>query len=229
MNYLQRVLPLAVVVGLVALSQPASASTVGVAVDAVGSYTEVGLTADRPIGDDAIMYYIPLGDGSGTYGVDNGGTFGTTPDSGSGGGTLTMNLLFDPVSTTGPSQLDIVFEDLDLDGANDPWYFLESLQLFDENGAITGLITDINDPLVTGDDGTQTLSLDLGTLSTSPFWLVADFTSSSEYYGTNTPEYLIATISNVAVAPLPPAIALFASGLGILGAFGWVRRRVTGA
>lgn len=222
----KKILALAAIAGSVALSQPAGAATVGIAVDSIGSLTEVGNTEVRTLlgSTPAIEYYIPLGNGSGTYGVDDSGNFGTTPDFGNGGGTLSMILAFTPVSLTGPSVLDILFEDLDLAGANDPYYFLESLQLFAADGTpFTNPIVSISDPLVTGDrDTQQLLSFSLGTLASNPFYLVADFKSDSRYYGKNTAEYLIATVRAV---PLPAAAWMFLSALGALGIVGWRRRR----
>ncbi len=230
----KKILSATAILGLVAFSQTAAAATVGVAVDAVGSLTPVGSTAIRPALSSttpAIKYFIPLGNSSGTYGVTNGGTFGTTPDYGNGGGTLTMILAFNPVSTTRPSRLDFLFEDLDLGGgANDPWYFFENIQLFFGDGtALTPLITDIEqlipNGVLTGDRATQQLlSLSLGILQESPFFVKANFKSVSPRNGWNTPEYLIATVSAI---PLPAAAWLFLSALGGLGILG--RRRRTAA
>lgn len=210
-----------IVAGALALTHSAQASVIGVAVGAIGSVVEVGNTVVRPMSPiPAIKYFIPLGNGDGTYGV---GGFGTTQDYGNGGGTLTMILAFQGVSLSSPSKLEILFEDLDLDGANDPWYFLESMQLFRaDNTQLTNLITDISDPLVAGDKDTQQLlSLSLGVLDADPFYLVAKFKSDSKYHGYNTPEYLIATVSAV---PLPAAGWMMLTGLVGLAGVGLRRR-----
>jgi hypothetical protein len=122
-----------------------------------------------------------------------------------------MFLRFSPVS--GNSVLTVRFQDLDLSGANDPAGFLESLRVFTGGGtALTPLITNIGG-LVTGDHNSQLLTLALGVVN-DPLWLRLDFRSSSSFNGTNTAEYLVASVSQV---PLPAALPLFATGLGALG------------
>ena len=72
-------------------------SVQGVPVDAFGSTTQVGLVAQ----DGWITYYIPVSlAASGVYAVDQNGTVGTQPDSGSPSGYLTMYMAFGPL--TGP-------------------------------------------------------------------------------------------------------------------------------
>ncbi len=225
MSSLKKILAAALIAGSAAFTQTATASTIGIAVDAIGSLNGVGNKVVRPLlgPNPAIEYYIPLGTGDGTYGV---GGFGTTSDTGAGGGILTMILAFTPVSLTGSSQLNILFEDLDLIGANDPWYFLESMQLFNADGSdLTDPITSISSSLVTGDHDTQQLlSLSLGVLDADPLFLSINFQSSSQYYGRNTPEYLIASISPV---PLPAAAWMFLTALGSLGIASRRRKRTT--
>jgi hypothetical protein len=215
--------------------------TVGVAVNAVGSLAPaVGITEDRAIGDDAIKYFIPLGDGSGTYGTTTvdwwgrvtspcGATgFGTCADSGDGGGKLTMILRFSPVSTTAPSRLSVLFEDLDLNGANDPSGFLESLNVLTASGnsLTNGWITSIGG-LITGNNDRQALNLSLGTLTATPLFLVLNFKVVSHIYGTNTPEYLIATVTDIPTSPVPlapmPLSVTFV--LALSGWYVWRRRQ----
>jgi len=210
----------------VAFGGAAAASTIGVAVESLTSSTQVGLTENRPLlGGNAIKYFIPLStSGTCVYGMG----CGTRSDRGSGGRRMSMFLRFDPVSTLGPSTLNIYFEDLDLRGANDPLGFFESLRIFKADGdPLTGLINDIADAGVSGDyDTQQLLSFDLGVLPESVFY--AEFRFKASYtdkhgnpkWGRNTPEYLIAEV--ISAVPLPAAGLLL---LGALGGLGVVRRR----
>jgi len=238
MNITRNILALAIYTVAAAFSVSAHAATVGVAVEGVSNTPVlVGNTlVSRPLlgGRDAIEYFIPLNGVSGVYGaggVDNNSGFGQVSDSGNGGGVLSMFLMFTPVSTSTPSQLDIYFEDLDLIGVNDPNGFLETINVLDANGStlVGGPITNIGNLLVTGIDDTQTLSMALGVLATDPFFLQLDFTAGFTNYrrhGTNTAEYLIAEVTPV---PLPAALPLFAGGLGLMGLLGWRRKRRTAA
>jgi hypothetical protein len=216
------------------LASAAPVSTVGIAVGSVGSTNEIGSKTSKPdLGGDAIQYFIPLGNSGGTYGVGKykcgGSGFGTCSDTGKGGETLKMILYFSSVSTTNPSKLTINFEDLDLHGANDPDHFFESLNIFRGGQSLTGgWITTIGG-LVTGDNTYQTLNLDLDTPSVSSLWLVLKFTAKSDIKGTNTAEFLRATITEVLQTPplqtpLPGALVLMGSVLGFFGVGLWRRR-----
>jgi hypothetical protein len=232
----------------IALLGPGSAAAVtatGIAVGSIGDDTQVGLTEDRTgpggIGPDAIKYFIPL-ENTGIYGAASGscGTgFGTCSDFGNGGGRLTMYLRFEPVSTSTPSTLQIIFEDLDLIDANDPAGFLEKLRVLKADGVtgITPWITDIDQILLNGDiegdaNSQQLLSVQLGTLTAldDPLFLVLQFKSTSTFYGQNTPEYLIATVTSPDPAPpqvpLPAGFVLMGTVLaGTAGLARWRRRR----
>lgn len=215
----------------VTLASPSVAAPVtGYAVDGVtgaAASTPAGVTEFRPLlGGNAIKYFIPLrSDTSGTFGVgslcSNAGA-GTCSDSGSTGGNLTMNLRFDGVGI-GSAVLKIVFEDLDLIGVNDPSGFLESLNVMNAAGTTLsgGTITNISSALVDGNSSIQTLVMNL-LLTGDPTFLKLKFKSIPREYGTNTAEYLIATITPV---PVPAAIWMMGSLLvGWLGFSGWRRR-----
>ena len=215
------------------IAASAEAAIVGVAVNSIGmGATPVAGATFNPgagpdggnqLGAQAIGYYIPLGDNSGTFGAADGspanGGFGQSSDSGNGGGTLTMILRFSGVQTGVSGVLNVLFQDLDLAGANDPAGFLESLRIYDAaNNALTPLITSIGG-LVTGNANTQQLlSLNLASslFTSSDLFLQLRFRSSYTSNGTNTIEYLRATVEQ-RVVPLPAALPLFFAGLAGLG------------
>jgi PEP-CTERM motif len=233
--------PLIVLTWILSSANLAFAGVIGVTVDGIGSHTEVGSTADRPLleGLDlvdgvsdgiAVEYYIPLVDnadipglGAGnacTYGVSYGSgndtyACGTASDSGDGGALMSMFIKFDPVSTTETTFLEVLFEDLDLADANDPVGFLETLQVFNGIGnSLTGLITDISSSFVDGNKDTQQLlSLNLGVLGSTPLWLEMQFSANFDRNGRNTPEYLIAAVTSV---PEPSSLLLFLVGLFLI-------------
>lgn len=216
----------AALAGSLGLVQPAAASLVGVAVGAIGddpATQEVGVTEFRSaLGADAIRYFIPLGDADGVYGV---GGFGLSSDSGDGGGVLTMFLAFSPIVSGLDYTLDILFEDLDLAGANDPTGFLETVDVLNSSGVslVGGPITDISSAVVAGNaDTQQLLSLALGALTANPFYLKLTFSAAFTRNGTNTAEFLVATLTPV---PLPAALPLFLTGLAGLGFAGRIRRK----
>jgi hypothetical protein len=207
-NKLVVTLATAAVAAMTAIS-PGHADAVGVAVGAFGSSTQVGLPLTNlpALGGLSIGYFIPLGNNDGgiygTTGLGNvcGSTgFGTCADAGDGGAQLRMILRFSPVSTILPSLLTVNFSDLDLLGANDPSGFLESLQVYQWNGStaspITSLITSIGGS-VTGNSDVQHLSLALGTLTSNPLFLQLNFSANASFVGTNTEEFLRATIATV--------------------------------
>jgi hypothetical protein len=216
------------------VSQMASAAVVGVAVDEVGAGATpiagavfapgAGPDGGNDLGAPAIGYYIPLGNASGVFGV---GGFGQSSDFGNGGGTLTMILQFSGVEAGLDGSLNVLFEDLDLSGANDPVGFLESIQIFDAaNNPLTGVITAIGGLVTGGMDTQQLLSLSLASslFAGTDLFLQFNFASSFTSNGTNTAEYLIATVEQV---PLPAALPMFLAGLAGLG-FARGRRSVIG-
>ncbi len=204
----------------------ASAGIIGVTVDP-GDNSMVGQTEFRAaLGGEAVKYFIPLSDTSGVYGVDNGGNFGLVSDSGNGGGTLSMYLLFEPINLGAQYILDVMFEDLDLIGANDPAGFLESVEVLSADGLTSlsgGVVTNIGG-LINGDANTQQLlSLFLGTITSDPFLVRLDFVASFINNGTNTAEYLIAEITEV---PVPTAVWLFVSGIAGLSFAGRGKKKI---
>ncbi len=116
---------------------------VGETVDALGSDSTVGTTEVRASlgGVAAVKYFIPLTDSPVVcvYGVN----CGTSSDSGDGGTVMSMFMKFSPLPLSGSGLLQILFEDLDLAGANDPYGFLETIEVFDDQGnsLTNGVIT----------------------------------------------------------------------------------------
>jgi PEP-CTERM motif-containing protein len=201
------------VVLLLGALSPVSADTIGIAVSSVGSSAAVGTAAP----DGTISFFIPLTSAaSGTYGVSGKGTSSdscTTPNC--LGGSLEMFLRFAPVQV-GANVLTLDFSDLDLIGANDPTYFLESI-LISPNGSGPGvLIDDRTDPgVLSANTGSQVLVLPMAVAS-NPFYVQLHFTSkfltgtpSGTY--TNTVETVKATIR-----PVPEPLTLVTLGLGLL-------------
>lgn len=221
-----------------AIAQGAAAAVVGVAVDQVGPGAApvansvfspgAGPAGGNQLGAPAIGYYIPLGDASGVFGAGDGspadGGFGQSSDSGDGGGRLTMILRFSGVETGVGGVLTVLFQDLDLAGANDPVGFFETVRVYDAAGdPLTPLITSIGG-LVTGDSNTQqllSLSLASSLFAGSDLFIKLKFRSAFDRNGANTIEYLRASVSQV---PLPAALPLFVAGLAGLGFAGRKRR-----
>ncbi len=243
MMSLKKLMTASVVAGTMLFALPANAATiVGQAVDAIGSINAaVGNLDTRPLlgagANNAIEYFIPLGNTDGTYGVDNAGSFGTVSDSGTGGGILTMFLRFDGLIANSGT-LSILFEDLDLTPVNDPPGFTETIQIFDQNGTelTTGIISDVLTPspfsitTAGGPNDTLELALALGPIAASTFFIELNFAASFASSGTNTAEYLRATFTeNLSVVPLPAALPLYGTGLAIMGFVGWRRKRKTAA
>ncbi|MEM8773219.1 MAG: VPLPA-CTERM sorting domain-containing protein [Pseudomonadota bacterium] len=215
----------AIAAGAALFGAQAYAGVMGVTVDP-DTLAEVGNTGDGDILTDAIEYFIPLGDvpgGSCTYGVTDvgGGICGTFSDNGTGGDTLSMYILFDGLTAGTEQVLTLLFEDLDLEGDNDPAGFLETVAVFDMDGMLIEAFDSITDGMFASNgDGTSVLSLLLGVIADTSLLLRLDFTASFEAGGDNTAEYLIAELKAV---PIPAALPLFLAGLAGLGFAG--RRR----
>jgi hypothetical protein len=197
-----------------------------------------------------VKYYIPLRSStSGTYGVNG---RGMSADTGSGGGWLNMNLVFTPVVTAGLISASLLFEfsDLDLRYVNDPAGFLETVRIYGKDGSSveamtpnftqssgsgsTGVYNNINYQ-VTRQAGSAGASWPvllnlwgdgLEDMISNPFWVQLRFTVPTGVpYGTNTAEYLRATLSTSNepshVVPEPASMLLLGAGLGAAA----IRRR----
>jgi hypothetical protein len=157
----------------------------------------------------AVKFFIPLDSShAGVYGHTSvsGGTAGTFSDSGDGTTTaLTMYLNFSPVDLpVSTASLAFSFLDLDLQGVNDPSGFLESVKFYGPSGsALTPWITTMGQSgggtlpyTVTGNSTSQTISFpNITSIIQDPFYVALKFKSDSSFWGTNTSETLIATLT----------------------------------
>ena len=149
---------------MAAVTAPARADVIGIAVDAVGSITQVGNNTG-----DTIDFYIPLsGDGEMPDVYDD--TTGTSSDScvygtTCGGGLLEIILYFNPVEA-GSAELSLLFTDLDIEGVNDPWFFLETLQILHADGTVIDTI-DVADLSVPVNSTSQLIEQSI-TITTQP-------------------------------------------------------------
>ena len=200
---------------------PAQATPIiGTAVANTTSTTPVGSAA----GDGTIAFYIDLS-GSSTYGVDGGGTSADTcefPDTCTGG-TLTMHLFFAGVQP-GLTTVMLNFTDLDVDGVNDPGFFIEELLIY-SGGVLIAIINAASDLDLANYD-TQMIEFDLDV--NGDFYITLVFSTAfdsktKERWYQNTAEYMLATATSV---PEPGTLALFGFGLLLL-AFSRRRESIT--
>ena len=200
---------------------PAQATPIiGTAVANTTSTTPVGSAA----GDGTIAFYINLS-GSSTYGVD-GGTSADTCDfpETCKDGTLTMHLFFAGVQP-GLTTVMLNFTDLDADGVNDPWFFIEELLIYDEDGVLIATINAASD-LDFANYDTQMIEFDLdvdGDFYITLVFSTAFDSKTKERWYQNTAEYMLATATSV---PEPGTLALFGFGLLLL-AFSRRRESIT--
>jgi hypothetical protein len=203
----------------------ANATIIGSAVDLSFNIVDGGAA------DPEINFFIPLSDNeSGVYGV---GGVGQSSDACStsifssdrcGGGYLGMLLEFEGASA-GSHIMTLAFNDLDLAGVNDPWYFFETLAIFAlDSTPSLDFVWNAFDPLVTfksHDD--QTLQVGIDLLSSGNLYVGLLFNSTIAASGSfyNTEETLVASLDRVSV-PEPATLSLLGAGLLVMG---FARRR----
>lgn len=190
-----------------AVTPAAATPIVGVAVGDTSSTSQVGnASADGTIG-----FYINLS-GSSTYGVDG----GTTSDvcyfpTNCGTGELTMHLFFGGMQP-GASTVSLYFTDFDADGVNDPWFFLENLEIYDEDGVLLMVIDESSDLDFANWDNQQVdfdLNIDGDFYISLVFSSAFDENSRDGWYR-NTQEFMLATATAI---PEPGVLALLGIGL----------------
>lgn len=197
---------------------------VGIATADTDSTTAIG-NSDA---DGRIHFYIPLTDVVETFGVDGGGlSYDTCSLQSDGstctGGQLEMFLYF-PVVEAGSYLLNLDFGDFDAIGVNDPWFFLEALEIYDAAGELLATVVSAADLLASSNSVDQAYELLLTGIE-GAFHIRLVFESSfndDSPYGNyrNTSENLLATVSTI---PEPSTLALLGVGLLMMGMTGMRR------
>ncbi len=166
--------------------------------------------------DGAIGFYIPLSGGhAGTYGVGGVGLTGGGFDGQGGAGSMDMYLKFSP--TAGGTVLQLLFEDLDLIGVNDPTGFLENVAVYNfDMSTQLAFVDNVNDPevvLANTNKFSQELQISLLSLLPlgDPFIVKLGF-AAGPVQGYNTIEKLKANLIGV-----PEPASLLSFGIGLLG------------
>jgi len=214
--------------GILALAQLGSAQaaliSTGVPVDSNGNPVAAGNV--DPNG--TISFYIPLSGGhAGTFGVGGVGLSAGSFSGNGGAGSMDMYLSFSP--TAGGTTLQLLFEDLDLIGVNDPSGFLENVAVytFDMSSQLA-FVDNVSDPevvLANTNGLNQELQISLLSLLPlgDPFLVKLRFTAGA-IKGTNTVETLRANLIGTTSVPEPASLLSF--GIGQIGlGFLAVRRR----
>lgn len=193
----------------------------------VGIATEDGTATTQVSGasvdsDGRVNFFIPLTDVTETYGVNGGGLSSDTCSVTNGGSTCTGGaveiFLYFPVSGAGSYLLNIDFGDFDAIGVNDPWFFLEALDIYDAAGNMIASIAADSDLLASSNSVSQAYELLLNNIE-GPFNIrlvfESGFDDDSPYgYYRNTSENFLASVTSV---PEPSTLALLGMGLLMMG------------
>ncbi|MEP6017757.1 MAG: VPLPA-CTERM sorting domain-containing protein [Paracoccaceae bacterium] len=206
----------------ICLSSAAFASTLGFAVTDEGVLTPAAAGPTASAAEQAALLGAASASGTTASASDIIGFFiplDTTPTD--------VVVAFEGVDG-GSSFLNVFFEDLDLIGANDPVGFFEQVVISSDSNVLA-TITDIDQLGIFGDASTQqTASIDIGNLTAgSNYWATFTFSTTVDFGGTNTSEFLIAEVgsnpANVPPVPLPAAGWMLLAGLG--GLIGMRRKK----